>query len=111
MGWNIIVYESNRKEKPVEEFIKSQQQKTKSKISQAVDLLEEYGLVLTMPHVRKLTRKIFELRVRGQEEIRILFAASGKNIYLLHGFKKKTQKTPPKEIEIAQKRFETIAKI
>ncbi len=111
MDWNIIVFESTRGEQPVEHFIKSQQKQTQSKISHAVDLLESYGLLLAMPHIKKLTSRIYELRTRGQEEVRILFGVKGKDIYLVHAFKKKTEKTPLKEIEIAERRFKTIEEV
>lgn len=108
MTWNIVVFESERGEKPVEEFVKAQQLQTQSKITHLTDLLEEYGPMLGMPHVKKITHQLYELRIRGKEEIRIFFAFKDTNIYLLHGFKKKTQKIPQKEIEIASKRLELI---
>ena len=108
--WNIVVFESARGEKPVEEFIKSQQSQTQSKIADLTDMLEKYGPMLGMPHVKKLEKNLYELRIRGREEVRIFFTFKGKNIYLLHGFKKKTQKTPQKEIEIALKRLKLVYK-
>ena len=61
-----------------------------------------------MPHSKQLAKGLYELRVRGKEEVRILYCFKKKDIYLLHGFKKQTQKTPGKEIEIALKRIEML---
>lgn len=108
MEWNIIVFESERGEKPVEEFIKSQQSSTQSKITHLVDMLAKYGPTLGMPHVKKLGQSLYELRIRGKDEIRIFFTFKSQDIYLLHGFKKKSQKTPQKEIDIALKRMKLI---
>ena len=56
------------------------------------------------PHIRG---KIWELRIRFAGDISrmLYFSPSGKTIILLHGFIKKTQKTPNKEIEIALTRM------
>jgi len=80
--------------------------KQRSNIFEAMDLLENFGIELREPYVKYLDEKIYELRVRDQDGIyRILyFAAKGRRFIMLHGFTKKTQKTPRKEIEIALKR-------
>ena len=108
MAWNIILFESSRGEKPVEELIKSLDEATIAKASQEIDLLEKHGPYLAMPHSRKLNNDLYELRIRGRREIRILYAFVKKDIYLLHTFKKKQQKTPRKEIETARKRLDLI---
>ena len=108
LSWKIIVFESERGEKFVEEFIQSLDKSTISKVSNHIDLLQENGSILGMPHAKKLTKDIYELRVRGREEVRIFYAFLGREIYLLHGFKKKTQKTPQKEIDIAIRRFSIL---
>lgn len=61
-----------------------------------------------MPHAKQLDSGLYELRVRGKEEIRVLYGFKQKTIYLLHAFKKQTQKTPRKEIETAVKRLTEI---
>ena len=67
-------------------------------------------LLLGMPYSKKLTKEINELRIRGREEIRILYTFSKSNIYLLHAFKKKTQKTSKKEIKTAEARKKGLDK-
>lgn len=108
MEWNILLFETNRKEKPVNEFIKSLDGKTQSKAAQAIDLLEQFGNLLRMPYSKKLTRELYELRIRAREEVRIIYCFKNRNIYLLHAFKKQTQKTPRKEIELALRRLDMI---
>jgi len=50
---------------------------------------------------------LFELRVKGREGIARVFYCTkvGKRIVMLHGFVKKTQRTPIKELRKAEKRF------
>jgi len=105
MSWNIKAFETKRGEKPVEEFTKSLDEATIAKAIHAIDLLEKYGPFLGMPHSKKLASELYELRIRGKQEVRIIYGFVGKNIFLLHGFKKQTQKTPKKEIVTALSRF------
>ena len=105
--WKVQVYESPSGDKPVEEFIKSLDEKAQLKISRTLDLLEEFGLEGAFPHFKKLAgTSLWELRILGSDSIRILYITiTGKIFLLLHGFKKKSQKAPPKEIVTAQRRL------
>lgn len=104
MSWNIILYESGNK-KPVEDFIESLQESTIAKLMRQLDLLEEFGISLQMPHAKPIGGGLFELRVRGKEEARALYIfAKGKNIYLLHGFIKKSNAISEKDLNIAKLR-------
>lgn len=105
MKWKVIEYESIRGERPVSDFVKKQQSQAIAKIAHLIDLLEIHGSLLNMPHAKKLETNIYELRIRGKEEIRIIYGFIGKTIYLLSGFKKQKQKTPRKEIKTAKQRF------
>ncbi len=108
MKWNILLFESSRGEKPVDEFIKKQRPQAKAKIVHAIRLLREYGNELGMPHAKILGSGLYELRIRGKEELRIFYCFKQKTIYLLHGFKKQTQKTPRKELQIALQRMALV---
>jgi len=111
MKWKIIEYETIRGERPVAEFIKKQQPQAIAKIIHLIDLLEMHGNLLGMPHSKKLQINLYELRIRGKEEIRIIYGFIKKTIYLIHGFKKQKQKTPKKEINIAKQRYLLLTKI
>jgi len=108
MSWNILLFETSRGEKPVEEFIVSKSPQTEAKIAHLINLLEIHGNILGMPHSKQLTQGLYELRIRGKEETRILYCFKNKNIYLLHGFKKQTQKTPKRDIGVALKRIKLL---
>lgn len=95
----------------VKVFIRKLQKPTQAKVLRSFELLEQYGRGLGMPHVKKLTTTLYELRIRGQQEVRVIFIIHKNAATLLHGFLKKTQQTPKREIETAQKRFKTLTSI
>ncbi len=103
-----IIFFANAKHSPVEEFISSLSKPTIAKTLRLLDLLGTYGPPIGMPYVKKITADLFELRIRGQEEVRILFSMKKNILYLLHVFKKKQMKIPSREIETAQKRLQEI---
>jgi len=85
----------------LEKFIKSLEKLTIAKILRVIDLLELFGNKLGMPHSKIVYKHLFELRIRGIQEIRILYAFHRGEIILLHGFIKKSNQIPKKEIGIA----------
>lgn len=105
--WKILLYSTPQGDKPVNEFIRSLELKAQTKVYSALELLKSYGVSVGSPHIKKLTgTELCELRILGSDSIRILYIAiTGKTFLLLHGFKKKKDKTPPKEIRIAEDRL------
>jgi phage-related protein len=101
-----------KRENPVKVFLESLQKPQKAKIFRIFQYIEFYGLSSVLPHVKKLAGTPFwEIRILGQDNIRILYISFHQNaILLLHGFIKKKQKTPPKEIDIALQRFNEYKK-
>jgi phage-related protein len=58
------------------------------------------------PRVDHLRGAIWEIRSSlGIRIARTLFAVENSQLVLLHGFIKKTQKTPKRDIDVAEKRF------
>ena len=91
--WIIDYYESATGNKPVENFINSLEGKAQDKIVRTLELLEEFGIRLGLPHAKKLVgTPLWE-----------------KHFLLLHGFIKKTQKTDKKELMIALSRLREYA--
>lgn len=92
-----------------DEFIKKQQPQGRSKIIHNVRLLRKYGNQLGMPHSKALGGGLYELRIRGKEELRIFYCFTQlKTIYLLHGFKKQKQQTPQKDLELGLLRMKEL---
>lgn len=103
--YEVCYYEDSRGRKPVEEFIDSLDPKMRAKVFGRLELLEEYGPMLTMPLSKALSDGIYELRtISGGDITRILyFFVAGKRVVLTHGFVKKTRKTPSHEISRAKR--------
>ena len=70
------------------------------------------GPYLGEPHTKPMGSGLFELRLKGAEGIaRVFFCMLiGKRIVMLHSFIKKTDRTPKRELEIAQDRMKEIKK-
>ncbi len=95
----------------LEQFIENLEKATIAKVLRTIDLLEQFGNHLGMPHSRKVDRQLFELRIRGQQEVRILYAFRVSGAVLLHGFIKKSQHIPRGELLIARHRLRAIDSI
>jgi phage-related protein len=105
--WRIEYWESGGGDSPVYEFIEKLSIRAQSKVSHTFDLLEEFGLTLGLPHVKKVKGCDFwELRILGNDSIRFFYlAVVGHTFLVLHGFMKKQNKTLKKELKIAQVRL------
>ncbi|MHB1545931.1 MAG: type II toxin-antitoxin system RelE/ParE family toxin [bacterium] len=107
--WQINFFKHNNRS-PVEEWLNGLPVDTRSKILRHIELLKNNGLSLKEPFVKHIKDKIYELRTRDKDGIyRVLyFLHSEKTFMLLHGFVKKTDKTPGDAIKIAENRMKEI---
>lgn len=71
----------------------------------------EFGWPLGMPYCRSLGDALWEVRcdLTDGKIGRVIFCVSRNQMVLLHGFIKKTQKTPPQDIRLALKRLKEVA--
>ena len=103
--FEVIYYTRADGSRPVDEFLDSLDEKMAAKVLRAIDMLEDLGPALRRPHSAPLGDGIFELRAQvASDTSRVLyfFIIHGRAV-LTHGFIKKTQKTPPEEIERAKR--------
>ena len=89
---------------PAREFVDSLDDKAAARIDAFIERLRVYGNQMEAKFVKKLTKDIFELRVKQFDRIfRILFFYQpGMLVVIASGFQKKTQETPPAEITRAE---------
>lgn len=101
----IIYYKDDNDESPLIDFLRSLPVKDRAKVLREIDLLSQFGIKLTMPHVKKMKTKndLWELRVKiSTNNYRVFyFHHTQDRFVLLHGFLKKSQKTPKRHINIA----------
>ena len=102
-GWQIEFYTNRRGRSPVLDFINGLPVRERAAVRNVLRLLREFGTLLRLPHARPLRDKVWELRPRN---IRLLyFAHTDRRLIVLHGFRKKSNKTPAREISIAIRRM------
>lgn len=107
MKWKIEYYTNPNGQSPIKDFVDGLPLKAKARTMKMLDLLEEYGTQMGEPHVKHLSRELWELRVRAREGIfRLLFTVrTDRIIILLHGFQKKTERLPKRELDLALRRM------
>ena len=95
-----------RGQNPVEAFIVSLPMDDRASLRARIDFLAEVGNQVREPLSKHLGSGLFELRVKAS---RIFYCFKpGGRIVLLHGFIKKSQKTPRREMQLALKRMEEV---
>lgn len=107
MSWSI-----HYQNEAVESFVRELPAGLLARYLRLTDMMLEFGANLGMPHTQSMSNGLFELRVKGKEGIARVFYCTrvGQRIIMLHGFVKKSQKTPPKELKIARERLAEVRK-
>ena len=110
--WELVFYEDETGRSPARDFLQSLDAKTVARFVWSIEQLRIHNVRAREPLVRHLEGKLWELREESNTNIyRLLyFFFSGRKIVFLHGFRKKEQKTPRREIEIALRRLSSFVK-
>jgi phage-related protein len=88
--------------RPVREWLLALSREDRRIIGRDIQRVE-FGWPIGMPYCRSLGHGLWEVRsdLTGNRIARVIFCITGGEMILLHGFEKKTQKTPPQDIELA----------
>lgn len=93
---------------PVRAWLKGMSPENRRIIGEDIKTLQ-LGWPVGMPLARKMDRDLWELRSRTTAGIaRVFFTVFENHIVLLHGFVKKTEKTPAKELALAKRRLSSL---
>lgn len=105
----VAFYAFDNGKEPVRDWLLSLTKQYRSAIGVDIKTVE-YGWPVGMPVCRPLGGGLYEVRTDlGSRNIaRVLFCFSGDRMVLLHGFIKKTQKTPKSDLDLARKRQRDI---
>jgi phage-related protein len=98
-------YRLDSGKEPVREWLKELEPEDRKAIGEDIKDVE-FSWPIGMPLVRPLGRELWEVRSslpRGRIA-RVLFCVEQGRMALLHGFIKKTRKTPQRDIDLALKR-------
>ncbi len=93
---------------PVRAWLKSLPQDYKKAIGEDIKTVQ-FGWPIGMPVVRKLEPGLWEVRSHVRDGIaRVIFTVCGEVVILLHGFIKKSQKTPLEDFKTAKRRKKNL---
>ncbi len=106
-----IFYQSESGNVPVRDWLKELGKPDSTLIGGDI-MTVEFGWPIGMPTCRPLGQGLYEVRTNlpGGRIARVLFCIDGDTMILLHGFIKKSQKTPQAELTIARERKRKLEK-
>lgn len=98
---------------PVLSFIEAETPNVKKRLMDSLDHFEQQGLnlLINKKKLEKLTgyKHLYELKIRFQGvAYRIICHVKNGLAYLVHAFKKKTEKTRKQDIELAHERSKSL---
>jgi phage-related protein len=93
---------------PVRDWLRSLPDDEKKAIGENIKAVQ-FGWPLGLPLVDHIDGDIWEVRTKLENRIaRVLFVLEGGTMVLLHGFIKKDQKTPKKELDVTKSRLKKL---
>ncbi|MDH3935184.1 MAG: type II toxin-antitoxin system RelE/ParE family toxin [Gammaproteobacteria bacterium] len=106
----VVFFRTESGNEPVREWLRGLSKAEKRVIGSDIKTVQ-YGWPIGMPVVRKLEAGLWEVRSRLDQRIsRILFTVQDDTMVLLHGFIKKSQKTPKGDLQQAKDRKANLEK-
>ena len=108
---SVVFFKSSAGDEPVREWLKSLTKMDKKTIGEDIKTVQ-WGWPLGMPLVDSLGKGLWEIRIKLKHHriARVLFFMDSNTMVLVHGFIKKTQKTPKQVLDLALKRKQLYEK-
>ena len=78
--------------KSAERFRMSLESKTLTRVDRQIQLLSMEGSGIRFPYSKKIARRLFELRIPGEQNIRLFYTFNHGTIFVVSGYVKKSQK-------------------
>ena len=105
---SVVFFRTEAGTEPVREWLRELTVEDRKTIGIDIKTVQ-HGWPLGMPLVRKMEPGLWEVRCDIADGIaRVLFTAKAGQMVLLHGFVKKTQKTPDNELKTARNRLKKL---
>jgi phage-related protein len=102
---NVVFYKTDSGNEPVRIWLKSLTKAERRAIGEDIKTAQ-FGWPIGMPLIRKIERGLWEVRSDVKDGIaRVFFTVEDGYMILLHGFIKKSQKTPENELNAARRRL------
>ncbi len=102
---NVVFFRTDTGREPVREWLKSLDKADRKTIGEDIKLVQ-FRWPLGMPLVRKIETDLWEVlsHLSGGRIAQVFFTVGGSEMALLHGFVKKSQKTPQGDLNLARNR-------
>ncbi len=106
----VSFYETVSGRSPIEDFIEGLPKADQARFADVFDGIEKYGLGCPRVQFRQLRGKLWEVKFNSPSGgYRIAYVVvESETMVWLHAFKKRTQKTPTGDLEIAEKRMKEV---
>jgi phage-related protein len=105
-AWRIVFYKDSRGRSPIAEYLNALPVAEQAAAEEVFRLLREFGISLGMPHAKHIGGKLWELRPGANRFF--YFAYVGRRFVILHAYRKQSQKTPARELALAERRLAEV---
>jgi phage-related protein len=101
----VVFFKTETGNEPVREWLLGLVRADRKTVGEDIKTAQ-FGWPLGMPLIRKLATGLWEVRSHVSTGIaRVMFTVDGQAMVLLHGFQKKSQRTPPADLMTAKRRL------
>ena len=103
----LVFFRTEMEREPVREWLEKFDEADEKMIYAVIRAIQaDWQASLRKRRVKKLAEALWEVRCRisRRRTARLIFTRDGNDMILLHGFIKKSQKTPRKDLKLARKR-------
>jgi len=102
---DVVFFRTEAGNEPVREWLQGLAREDRKTVGEDIKTAQ-FGWPIGMPLIRKLASDLWEVRSRISNGIsRVMFTVDGQTMVLLHGFQKKSQRTPPADLMTAKRRL------
>ena len=101
----VVFFRTETGNEPVREWLLGLVREDRKTVGEDIKTAQ-FGWPLGMPLIRKLATGLWEVRSHVSTGIaRVMFTVEGQSMVLLHGFQKKSRRTPPSDLMTARRRL------
>lgn len=110
VGMRVSFYETTSGQSPVEKFIEALPKNDQVRFAEVIVGIEEQGLAYSRAQFRQLRGKLWEIKFSSRSGgFRMAYVLiQSDEMVILHAFRKTTQKTPPRDLDLAEKRMKEV---
>ncbi len=92
----------------VRDFLEEIDPNSRSRVNRFMQMLKESGHLIKMPYSKNILPNIFELRVGGTQNIRVISCYYNSSAVIFHVFMKKTEQISLSEINTIKTKYNNL---